>query len=134
MFLGGIWGAGHRLHLVSTLQESWEEQKAGEGAEEMGHRLGQEVSQAAYKMFSSAVLGETGFGTILCKKADAVNINSFRSEALALENGPFWELLNAMISHSKMFNVLLRLTNFFIVKMYSRPFDEEKTSLWVNLV
>lgn len=89
MFLGGIWGVGHRLHLVCTLQESWEEQKAGEGAEEVGHRLGQEASQAAYKMYSSSVFGGTRFGTILCKKTDAVNKKSFRSEALALENGLF---------------------------------------------
>lgn len=37
------------------------------------HRLGQEATEAAYKMFSSAVYGGTGFGTILYKKADAVN-------------------------------------------------------------
>lgn len=63
-----------------------------------------------------------------------MNKKNFRSEAFLLENGPFWELLSATIFHSKMLNILLRLTNYFMVKMYSRPFAEEKTSLWVNLV
>lgn len=125
------------MHLVCSLQKSWKEQKAGEGAEEesfWGLTLGQEVTQPTCMMFSSAVFGGAGFRSILCKKADAVNKKNFRSEAFLLENGPFWELLSATIFHSKMLNILLRLTNYFMVKMYSRPFAEEKTSLWVNLV
>lgn len=53
------------------------------------------------------------------KKADAVNKKDFRSGAFALENGPFWGLSNAMIFHSKMLNILLRLLKFLVVKMYS---------------
>lgn len=67
------------------------------------------------------------------KKADAVNKKDFRSGAFALENGPFWGLSNAMIFHSKMLNILLRLLKFLVVKMYSRQFAEEKTSRWVSL-
>lgn len=48
------------MHLVCSLQKSWKEQKAGEGAEEesfWGLTLGQEVTQPTCMMFSSAVFG-----------------------------------------------------------------------------
>lgn len=44
-------------------------------------------------MFSSAVFGGTGFGTILCKKVDAVNKKDFRNGAFAFRK---WSILGVV--------------------------------------
>lgn len=108
------WNLGCRTQdafseLIAEIMEGAESWRGHRGRGLLGTQTGAGGHTACLHDVSSAVFGGTGFGTILCKKADAVNKKDFRSEAFALENGPFWELVKAMIFHSKMLNILLSL-------------------------
>lgn len=77
MFLGGIWGVGHRLHLLCTLQKSRKEQKAGEGTECVCVFWGTQTGAGGHTgclqdVFFCCLWGDR-IWDIRYKKADAVN-------------------------------------------------------------